>query len=139
MNFPFFTQPDAMDCGPACLKMLAAYYGKEYFMETLRNYTFAGKDGVSLLGISKAAEKIGFRTIGGRFTFERLAEKETLPCIVHWDQEHFVIVYKIKKQRRGKYAVFVADPGKGLLKYMREEFGEKNLAKIIILNKQDIK
>jgi ATP-binding cassette subfamily B protein len=125
MYFRNFIQPDAMDCGSACLKMISSFYGKEYALETLRDYTFSGKAGVSLMGISKAAEKLGFRTVGGRITFEKLAEKSPFPCIVHWNQEHFVVVYEIKKHRNGKYTVFVADPGKGLLKYTKEEFTER--------------
>ncbi len=96
MSFPFTKQPDAMDCGPACLVMIAEHYGKHYTLEYLRDNSFIGRDGVSLLGISKAAGKIGFRTVGGRFTFEKLAEKALLPCIVHWNQEHFVVVYMEK-------------------------------------------
>jgi ATP-binding cassette subfamily B protein len=111
-SFPLYNQPDSMDCGPACLKMISAFYGKHYTLETLREITFAGRDGVSLRSISVAAEKTGFHTIGGRISFERLAEKAILPCIVHWNQEHFVVVYKIKKNRKGIYTVFVTDPGK---------------------------
>ena len=122
IRFPYFIQSDAMDCGSTCLKMVASYYGKDYSLETLRDYCFSGREGVSLLGISKAAEKIGFHTIGGRFTFEQLAEKAPLPCIIHWNQEHFVVVYQTKKNRKGAYIVYVADPGKGLLKYPQEEF-----------------
>ncbi len=92
--FPFTRQPDAMDCGPACLSMISEHYGKRYTLEYLRENCFIGHDGVSLLGISKAAEKIGFHTIGGRLTFDRLADKAPLPCIAHWNQEHFVVVYK---------------------------------------------
>ena len=121
MPFPFTKQPDAMDCGPACLSMIAEYYGKQYTLEYLRNNSFIGRDGVSLLGISKAAENIGFKTVGGRLTFEKLAEKALLPCIVHWNQEHFVVVYNIKKKRSG-YEIHVADPGKGLITYTKEEF-----------------
>ena len=120
-NFPFTRQPDAMDCGPACLAMIAEHYGKRYTLEYLRDNSFIGRDGVSLLGISKAGEKLGFRTVGGRITFEKLAEKAILPCIVHWKQDHFVVVYKIKKKRNG-YEIHVADPGKGLLIYTKEEF-----------------
>ncbi|MDD4606401.1 MAG: cysteine peptidase family C39 domain-containing protein, partial [Dysgonamonadaceae bacterium] len=72
-SFPSYTQLDAMDCGPACLSMIAEHYGKRYTLEYLRDNSFIGRDGVSLLGISKAAGKIGFRTVGGRFTFEKLA------------------------------------------------------------------
>ncbi|MDD3789494.1 MAG: cysteine peptidase family C39 domain-containing protein, partial [Petrimonas sp.] len=137
-NFPFTKQPDSMDCGPACLSMISEYYGKRYTLEYLRDNCFIGRDGVSLLGISKAAEKIGFHTIGGRLTFDKLAEKAPLPCIVHWNQEHFVVVYKIAPSpKRGKLSplflwrgdwgearglIHVADPGKGLITYTREEF-----------------
>lgn len=124
ISFPFTKQPDAMDCGPACLSMVSEHYGKDYSIEHLRKNSFIGRDGVSLLGISKAAEKIGFKTIGGRITFDKLADKVHLPCIVHWNQEHFVVVYEIKKKRKG-YAIYVADPGKGLLTYSREEFCDR--------------
>ena len=113
-----------MDCGPACLSMVSEHYGKRHTLEHLRENCFIGRDGVSLLGISKAAEKIGFHTVGGRLTFDRLAEKALLPCIVHWNQEHFVVVYGIRKNKKG-YKVSVADPGKGLLSYSREEFCDR--------------
>ena len=116
-TFCFTRQPDAMDCGPACLKMVAEYYGRHYLLDTLRENTFIGHEGVSLLGISRAAEKIGMRTVGGRLTYEDLKEKASLPCIVHWNQNHFVVVYKIQGKK-----VFVADPGKGLITYTPEEF-----------------
>lgn len=111
-----------MDCGPACLGMIAKHYGRFYSLDNLRRISFLGRDGVSLLGISRAAEKIGFRTIGGRLTFDSLTEKAILPCIVHWNQNHFVVVYQIKKSLNGTFNIYVADPGKGLLKYSQEEF-----------------
>ncbi|MDR2651625.1 MAG: peptidase domain-containing ABC transporter [Prevotellaceae bacterium] len=117
----FLKQQDAMDCGATCLQMVAQHYGRNYSLETLRSYSYIGKDGVSLLDISRAAERIGFRTIGGRLSFEVLAQKAILPCIVHWEQNHFVVVYKIKKHQ-GKYIIYVANPGSGLLKYSQEEF-----------------
>lgn len=122
MTFPFHKQPDAMDCGATCLRMISAHHGRNYSLETLRDITYAGVSGVSMLGISKAAEKLRFRSIGGKFTLERLAQKAPLPCIVHWNQEHFVVLYEVKRSRRGEYTFFVADPGKGLLKYTQEEF-----------------
>ena len=121
MLFPFVKQPDAMDCGPACLTMIAAHYGRHYTLDHLREQCFIGREGVSLLGISKAAEQIGFRTVGGRLTFDKLAEKALLPCVVHWNQEHFVVVYAIRKKKK-EYIVSVADPGKGLVTYSREAF-----------------
>ena len=79
---------------------------------------------MSLLGISKAAETIGFKTIGGRLTFKTLTHEIPLPCILHWNQNHFIVVYKIKKQKEGKYTVYIADPGKGPVTYTKEEFCE---------------
>lgn len=80
-KFPFYQQLDAMDCGPTCLRMIAKHYGKHYSLETLRQKCFIGREGVSLLGISTAAEGIGFRTIGVHISFQQLCEAP-LPCIV---------------------------------------------------------
>ena len=79
-------QQDAMDCGPSCLAMIVKYYGKDVSIEQLRKICSLGKDGVSLLGISKAAETIGLKTIGGRLSLNTLAHEIPLPCIVHWNQ-----------------------------------------------------
>lgn len=122
LDFPFIHQPDTMDCGPSCLSMIAKYYGKSYDIDNLRRDSYIGRDGVSLLGISRAAEKIGFKTIGGRITFDKLAEKALLPCVAHWKQEHFVVVYSIKTSKRNGYNVYIADPGKGLTRYSQQEF-----------------
>ena len=124
MKFPFEKQLDSMDCGPSCLGMVATYYGRNYTIEMLRKNCFIGKEGVSLLGISKAAEWIGFRTLSGCFTFENLLKKAPLPCIIHWNQNHFVVVYAIKRRCKERYTVFVADPGKGLIQYTEKEFSE---------------
>ena len=113
-----------MDCGSACLAMIVKFYGMLPVIETIRASCDLSKDGVSLLGISKAAEEIGFKTVGGRLSFETLANEAPLPCIVHWNQNHFVVVYKIKKHRKGRFTVYVADPGKGLVTYTKEEFCE---------------
>ena len=100
MDFPFFTQLDSMDCGPSCLRMVAKYYGKSYSLQSLRSKSFITKSGVSMLGISDAAESIGFRTRGYRLTWEQLRDEVPLPCIVHWNQRHFVVVYKISNENR---------------------------------------
>ncbi|ETD29265.1 hypothetical protein HMPREF1173_00692 [Prevotella nigrescens CC14M] len=113
-----------MDCGPSCLAMIAKHYGQQADKEQLRKICSLGKEGVSLLGISKAAENLGFKTIGGRLSFEMLYQEDPMPCIIHWNQNHFVVVYKIKKHNKGKYTVYVADPGKGLVTYTNEEFCE---------------
>ena len=124
MNFAIKKQRDAMDCGPSCLAMIAKHYGRQADKEQLRKICSLGKDGMSLLGISKAAETIGFKTVGGRLSFDTLVFEVPLPCIVHWNQNHFVVVCKIKKHNKGKYTVYVADPGKGLVTYTQEEFCE---------------
>jgi len=115
--FPFFHQHDAMDCGPACLRMIAKHYGRHYTLESLRHKSHISREGVSMLGISAAAEEIGFKTIGVHISFNQLKNEVPLPCIVHWRQNHFVVVYKIKKG-----TVFVADPASGLIKYNEKEF-----------------
>lgn len=120
-GFPFTKQLDAMDCGPACLKMVAAYYGKKYSVQKLRKAAYITREGVSLLGISDAAESIGFRTLGVRIDFEKLVQENPLPCIVHWQQKHFVVVYRIEK-KKNDFIVHVADPAHGLIKYSKSEF-----------------
>ena len=116
-QFPFYPQYDQMDCGPTCLRMISAFYGKKLSQKEMRENSFITRLGVSLLGVSMAAEKIGFRTTGVQITYRQLQDEAPLPCIVHWNQQHFVVVYKITKKQ-----VWVADPGAGMLKYTREEF-----------------
>ena len=121
MSFPFFQQLDAMDCGPSCLRMIAKHYGKNYSLQTLRDKSYITREGVSMLGISDAAEAIGFRSMGVRITFEQLLTEAPLPCIAHWKQNHFVVVYKIS-QKKGKTSVHVADPARGLITFTKDEF-----------------
>ena len=85
-TFPYQPQPDAMDCGATCLAMIAKHYGKTYTIEQLREMCAATREGVSMLGISDAAEKLGFKTLGVHVTFEKLMHDAPLPCIVHWKQ-----------------------------------------------------
>lgn len=106
-----------MDCGPTCLRMVAKHYGRNYTMETLRSRSGINREGTSLLGISEAAEDIGFRTIGAKLTWQQLTEQARLPCIVYWNQVHFVVVYRIKGKK-----VYVADPAKGKATFSKEEF-----------------
>ena len=116
-NFPFFRQSDAMMCGVTCLQMICKFYGMRYNQRFLSDICYASKEGVSLLGIKDAAVKLGFYTISGRLTIDELSSA-TLPCILHWNQNHFVILYKVKKGRK----FYVADPGKGLTTYTIDEF-----------------
>jgi ATP-binding cassette subfamily B protein len=86
-----------MDCGPTCLRMVAKFYGKHLNATSLRNVAGYSKEGVSLLGISETAENIGFRTRGVQLTYKQLTEEATLPCILHWNQNHFIVLIKIKR------------------------------------------
>jgi ATP-binding cassette subfamily B protein len=93
MKFPVYQQLDAMDCGPTCLRMIAKYYGRSYPLQTLRESSFITRSGASLMGVSDAAEKIGFRTTGYRLPFETFAEEMSFPCILHWNQSRFVVCF----------------------------------------------
>lgn len=119
-KFQFYRQLDAMDCGPSCLRMVARWYDKTYSLQYLRDHSFITNSGVSMLGISDAAESIGFRSGGFRMTFDELLEV-SLPMIAHWNSNHFVVVYKIKKSSKD-FKVYVADPAEGLLVYSKKDF-----------------
>jgi len=119
-KFPHYLQPDIMDCGPTCLRIVSKHFGRHYNLETLRELTWKTREGVSLLTISDAAEKIGFRTQGARLAVKVL-EEVPLPIILHWNQEHFVVLYKIKKSRKG-LEFHISDPAHGLVIYNNKEF-----------------
>lgn len=108
--FPNYRQLDSMDCGPTCLRMIAKYYGCIYSVQKLRERSFITRTGVSMLGISDAAESIGFRTSGVKITFEQLVEENPTPCILHWNQNHFVVCYGIQKKKDGQHRIKISDP-----------------------------
>ncbi|MES2006387.1 MAG: peptidase domain-containing ABC transporter [Bacteroidota bacterium] len=123
MAFPFYKQLNVMDCGPTCLRMITKYFGKHYSTDYLRELTGYNKRGVSLLGLSEAAEKVGFRTSGIQVTYEMLEEEATLPCILHWKRNHFVVLIDHKKSNLFRKEYFViADPAKGIVKIGLDEF-----------------
>ena len=117
MTFPHYLQPDTMDCGPTCLRIIAKHYGRSISLAKLRSLSDTTRSGSSLQGIADAAEKIGFRSLGVKIDFEALSEQAPLPCIVFWRQSHFVVVYKVKKG-----TIYVSDPAHGLLEYSKQEF-----------------
>lgn len=125
-KFPLYRQLDSADCGPSCLRMITKFYGRSFELSYLRTLCYASKNGVPLLGINDAAERIGFRCVAINSTFERLATKAIFPCIVHWRGDHFVVVYKVSahKDRKGRWEghVYVADPAFGRIKYTVNEF-----------------
>lgn len=116
-RFPLEIQKDSKDCGPTCLKIVAKHYNKTIPIQKLRDLCETTREGSSMMGLSDAAEAIGFRTIGVKMNFEVLQKETPLPCIVHWNKNHFAVIYKVKKNQ-----VFISDPAIGLLKYGKEEF-----------------
>lgn len=124
-NFPHYLQLENMDCGPTCLRMVARHYGRHYSLQTLRKRSFITREGVSMLGISDAAESIGMRTVGVKTTIENLSQEQPLPCILHWNQNHFVVLWKIRRHWRSqKLLYYVADPSSRLQIYREEEFAK---------------
>lgn len=117
-KFPVYIQPDAKDCGPTCIRIIAKYYGKSFSLRQIRNISETTREGSSLLGLSDAAEYLGFRSLGIQTNFLNLQNIIPLPCIIHWNKNHFVVVYKI--DNRGK--VYISDPSYGLITYSKEEF-----------------
>lgn len=115
-KFPTYIQADAKDCGPTCLKIVSKYYGRTINIQQLRDFSETTREGSNLLFLSDAAERIGFRTLGVKLDLESLQEAP-LPCILHWNKEHYVVLYNIKK---GQYRV--SDPGFGLIEYNESEF-----------------
>ena len=121
-RFPHFKQNNSSDCGPTSLRMIARYYGLDYSTEMLRKHCHITRQGVNLLGISEAAEYIGFETAGLKVTFEQLAEEGVFPCILHWNQNHFVVCYGIEKCKNGGFKIHISDPASQRLTYTKDEF-----------------
>ena len=115
-KFPNFKQTESKDCGPTCIKIIAKFYGKIINIQALREYSETTRDGSNLLMLSDAAEKIGFRTIGIKRSLQKL-EEVPLPCILHWNKNHYVVLYKKKKG-----ICYISDPAIGLIEYNQEEF-----------------
>ncbi|MCC6447638.1 MAG: C39 family peptidase, partial [Chitinophagaceae bacterium] len=135
MSFPFYKQLNAMDCGPTCLRMVAKYYGRHFNTGGIRNMAGYTKEGVSLLGISQTAENIGFRTRAVQLTYKQLTEEAPLPCILHWNQNHFVVLtaYKGNNFFNKQAKLTIADPAKGIVTYTKDE-----LIKYWISNKDNV-
>ncbi|MFN0254608.1 peptidase domain-containing ABC transporter [Pedobacter ureilyticus] len=117
-SFPFYIQPDAKDCGPTCLRIISKHYGKSVPLQDIRTLSETTREGSGLLGLSNAAESLGFRSLGVKIDFVTLVEEAPLPCIAHWNKNHYVVVYKIDKSQQ----VYVSDPSYGLITYSKQEF-----------------
>ena len=116
-KFKVERQHDSMQCGIACLQMICNYYGKEYSLDSLSKICFATTEGVSMLGISETATSLGFHVVNVKCTVKTLTEV-SLPSILHWNQNHFVVLYRVKNEKK----FYIADPGKELVTYSLEEF-----------------
>ena len=117
-TFPFYKQPDFKDCGPTCLRIISKFYGKTISLQQIRHLSETTREGSSLLGLSDAAEELGFKSLGVQIDFKTLVEDVPLPCIVHWNKVHFVVVYKIDKTEK----IYISDPSYGLITYTKDEF-----------------
>lgn len=115
-KFPHYTQTESKDCGPTCIKIISKYYGKTINTQQLRTLSETTREGSSLLGLSDAVESMGFRSIGIKLSFEKLKDAP-LPCVIHWNKNHYVVLYKIKKD-----TIYISDPAHGLITYTKKEF-----------------
>ena len=115
-RFPLILQRDAIQCGVSCLQMICKYYGQSYSFEEFEKICFPTVEGISLLGIKDAAETVGLSTTCCQLSLHAL-KRISFPCILHWNQNHFVVLYKYK---RGKF--YIADPGIGKTEYLEKEF-----------------
>ncbi|MBL7729364.1 MAG: peptidase domain-containing ABC transporter [Dinghuibacter sp.] len=121
-RFPIHKQLDTMDCGPACLLMIAEYYGGNYSLDKIRDLCYITKEGVSLLSLGNAAEKMGFLTASYKVTLEELTTHIALPCVLFWEQKHFVVLPPQNLSGRKDKMITIADPAKGLVKMSEEQF-----------------
>lgn len=121
----YVRQLDSMQCGVACLSMICNHYGKNISVQTLSTICFASNEGVSLKGLSEAATLLGFNTYSCRVSISNLSESN-IPCILHWNQKHFVVLYKIKNNH-----YYIADPGRGEIIYSEEEFKKYWISTIV--------
>ncbi|WP_337043552.1 peptidase domain-containing ABC transporter [Emticicia sp. 17c] len=126
-KYKFFSQLDFMDCGPTCLRMISSYFGKDYTIDFLRANAYISRSGASMVNLSLAAEKVGFRTLMVKINYDKLTQEAPLPCILHWNQEHYVVLYDYVRKfswSRLKFEerLIVADPGHGLVSLDKEVF-----------------
>ncbi len=117
-KFPIYRQLDKADCGPTCLRMIFKYHGRSVSHENIKRSAQVQKRGASLLGLSEAAEKYGCHTIPAKLTFDQLLTDAPLPCILHWNHRHFVVLTPDSTKKK----MVVADPAQGLLTFTKEEF-----------------
>ncbi len=129
-KFKFYRQLESADCGPTCLRMISTYFGRDFSVDYLRDLCHITRSGVSLLGISEAGKAIGLNTLAIKLSYEELGAAVPLPCILHWRQNHFVVLVKVRTRRSNwlnkllhrEEEVVIADPGYGLISLSKEQF-----------------
>jgi ATP-binding cassette subfamily B protein len=123
-KYPICRQHDAIDCGAACVKMISQFYGKNFALSFLKEQCYTVKDGVSLMSISDTFEALGFKTMGGIISFEKLISQAPLPCIIHWKKNHYIVLYLIEKSKikKNDYKITIGDPGLGIVTVSQDEF-----------------
>lgn len=115
-NFPVLRQRDAMDCGPTCLAMIAQSKGAFFRLDDLREWAGINRQGVSLHGLTVAAERMGFTTLPVLLDFETLRQQAPLPVVLHWQQRHFVVLFRLSRRH-----AWIADPASGVLRLTIQE------------------
>lgn len=122
-RFRFTQQFDKMDCGPACIRMVAMHYGKTYSLSSIRKLSHLSREGVSIAGIRHAMEQIGLKSKTYEMDLNQLCEMCPLPAILHWNQNHFVVLYDIRCNRKGNKRTYrIADPAFGKTRMTEKEF-----------------
>lgn len=110
-------QCDAMQCGVASLAMVCDIFGQHYSIDDISRLCYVTREGVSMLGISRAAKRVGLKTFTIKADIERLRHCR-FPALLHWNNNHFVVLYKMS---RSGSRFFIADPAKGYLKLSEKE------------------
>lgn len=116
-KFPFLKQTDPVECGPACLRIISKHFGNEIHPAQLNKIIKARHYGVRLTELADAAEKLGFKTLNCKLKLDALSNQVPLPAIVHWNNHHFIVVYKVQGD-----TVYVSDPALGLQAYNKRDF-----------------
>ena len=115
-QFPTYRQPDAKDCGPTCLKIIAKNYKKNITLQQIRELSETNRQGTNLQNLSNASESLGFKSLPVKFSLQKL-RTAPLPCIIFWNENHFVVLYKVKNK-----SYFISDPAIGLIRYSEQDF-----------------
>ncbi len=133
LDFPIILQQSSMQCGPICLQMISKYHGKEVDVKRLEIISKMDQTGTSLWGLEEAADSIGLESFAAKLSFEDLIKDAPLPAILHWNGNHFVVVYYATKTK-----IYIADPAYGKIEYSKEAFCKNWIPKDTLSNNRGI-